>query len=584
MIKVMSFRLLNIMRKKELKDRISIAKGEKKADLVFKNGRIINVFSHEIIEASVAVYDGKIVGIGDYEGEEEIDLDGKYLSPGFIDGHVHIESSMVSPKEFAKAVVPRGTTGIIADPHEIANVCGVDGIKYILEDTKDLPLDVRIMLPSCVPATPFENSGAVLKADDLKDLMDEERVLGLGELMNYPGVINQDEDVLDKIIMAEGKKIDGHGPVIAGKDLNAYVCAGVQTEHECSTVEEMIERLRLGMYILIREGSAAKNLSTLLEGINKENIRRCLFCTDDRHPEDILKDGHIDNNIRLAIKEGMDPIDAIQMATINAAECFDLKGKGAIGVGYDADLVVIDNLKDFNVLRVFKDGQMVGKDLKPLFETKASDISKVENTVNIKKVYKSDLDIPIKCDTAKVIKVNPDTLVTKMVERKVDAEEGKFKFSDDDILKVAVVERHNATGNVGVALVENFKLKGGAIGSTIAHDSHNIIVIGDSDEDMLLAIDEIEKIKGGITVVSNGKVLKSLPLEIGGIMSSQPIDRVNEEFKEMLNIVYEVLNVNRELDPFMTLSFIALPVIPEAKVTDLGLFDVRKFDFTDVSL
>lgn len=572
------------MEKEMLKNMIGIAKGDKKAPLVLKNCNIVNVFSHEIVRGDAAIFNGKIAGIGNYDGIEEIDLKGKYLCPGFIDGHVHIESSMVAPSQFASAIVPRGTTAIIADPHEIANVKGLDGIRYIIEDSKNIPLDVFIVLPSCVPATPFENSGAVLKAEDLKELITHERVLGLGELMNFPGVINCDEDVLDKVVMAGDKKIDGHGPSISGKELNAYVAAGVSTEHECSNVEEMMNRLRLGMYILVREGSAAKNLLKLIKGINKENIRRCLFCTDDKHPEDILKDGHIDYNIRLAIKEGMDPIDAIGMGTLNAAECYGLKGKGAIAPGYDADLVVVDNLEDFNVLEVFKGGKLVGKNNLPMFEIAPSNTEKVENSVLVKEIKSDDLEIKLKSNRVNVIKLNPHSLYTQKVEREVLVEDGKFKFSDDDILKVAVIERHKGTGNIGLGLVECFGLKNGAIASTIAHDSHNIIVIGDNDEDMVLAVNEIVRIGGGITIVSKGEVLKSLPLEIGGLMSKKPLEEVNKILKEMLQIAYDKLNVNKEIEPFMTLSFIALPVIPEIKMTDLGLFDVMNFKFIDLSI
>lgn len=572
------------MKKEDLKKMLSISRGDEKAPLVLKNASIVNVFSHEIIKSDVAIYGDKIVGIGEYEGIEEIDLEEKILAPGFVDSHVHIESSMTTPSQFAKVIVPRGTTTIIADPHEIANVKGNDGINYILEDSENIPLDVYLMLPSCVPSTPFENSGAILKAEDLKEFINHKRVLGLGELMNYPGVINGDEEILDKILLAENKIIDGHGPLIEDKDLNTYVLAGVKTEHEASTVEEFKKRISLGVYILIREGSAARNLATLIKGVTKDNIRRCLFCTDDKHPEDILKDGHIDHNIRLAIKEGIDPIDAIKMATLNACECYGLKRKGAIAPGYYADLVVIDNLQDFNILKVFKDGQLVGENLEPIFETTEVDTSKVENTVNIKKVKKEDLDINLKSNKARIIKLEPHSLVTKMVERNVIVENGKFQYCDEDILKVAVIERHRATGNIGLGLVEGFKLKGGAIGSTIAHDSHNIIVIGDSDKDILMAIEELEKIGGGLTVVSKGKVLESLPLEIGGIMSQESIGKVTNKLKEMLEISYGKLNVNKDLDPFMTLSFIALPVIPDIKVTDLGLFDVKNFKFVDISI
>ena len=572
------------MKLEELKNKIIIAKGDKKAQLVLKNCKIINVFTNEIIEGDVAIEGDTIVGIGQYDGIEEIDIQGKYLSPGFIDGHVHIESSMVTPSQFAKAIVPRGTTTIIADPHEIANVKGIDGIKYVLEDSENLPLDVFVMLPSCVPATPFENSGAKLVAEDLKELIQEKRVLGLGELMNYPGVINTDENVLQKIIMAEGKKIDGHGPIIADKELNAYIVAGISTEHECSTVEEMLNRLRLGMYVLIREGSAAKNLKELIKAVSKDNLRRCLFCTDDKHPEEILKDGHIDYNIRLAIELGIDPIDAIKMATLNSAECYGLKGKGAIAPGYTADLVIIDNLKDFNILSVFKNGKVVGKNTKPQFEVVPSTIKNVSNSINIKKVKLEDFEIQLKSNNVNVIGIEPHSLVTKKLERNVMVKDGIFTFKNNGILKVAVIERHNNTGNIGLGLVEGFGLENGAIASTIAHDSHNIIVIGDNDEDMLECVDEIERIGGGITAVSNGKVLDSLPLNIAGLMSSEPLEIVNEKYKNMLKIAYEMLKVNSEIEPFMTLSFIALPVIPELKITDLGLFNVNEFQFNNISI
>lgn len=566
-----------------LKETINIAKGEKKAELVLKNANIVNVFTNEIIKGDVAIYKGKIVGVGKYEGDKEIDLTGKYLSPGFIDGHVHIESSMVSPSQFAKAILPRGTTTIIADPHEIANVKGIEGIRYILDASENLPLDVYVMLPSCVPATPFENAGAVLDAEDLKELIDEERVLGLGEMMNYPGVINGDKDVLEKIVMAKEKIIDGHGPLINDKDLNAYIGAGVSTEHECTTTDEMMERLRLGMYVLIREGSAARNLKTIIGEVNKDNLRRCVFCTDDKHPGDILTDGSIDHNIRLAIESGLDPIDSIKMATLNAAECYGLKGKGAIAPNYYADLVVIDNLEDFNVLKVFKEGKLIAEDLQSLFNEAKADNSKMINTVNVKKVIEEDLTIYLKGNKANIIKLLPHSLVTEKVEREVAVKDRKFKPSHD-ILKVAVVERHKRTGNIGLALVEGFGLKNGAIASTVAHDSHNIIIIGDNDKDMILAIEELERAEGGITMVSEGKVVDTLPLTIGGLMSEESLNKVNEKLNQMLKIAYEKLGVNKEHDPFMTLSFIALPVIPDIKVTDLGLFDVGEFKFIELSI
>lgn len=573
--------------KSKIKQKIDLAYGRIKPDLVLKNARIVNVFSHEIVDGDIAIHQGKIVGIGNYVGELEMDLEGKFVAPGLIDGHVHIESSMVSPPQFARAVVPRGTTTIIADPHEIANVKGIDGIKYMLEASEGLPLNAYFMLPSCVPSTSFENSGAQLLAEDLRELIGYERILGLGELMNYPGVISGDEEIVDKIRLAKehDKLIDGHGPEIKDKELNAYVAAGVLTEHECSTVEEMTNRLRLGMYILIRQGSAARNLKELVRGLKRENMRRCLFCTDDKHPEDILLTGHIDNNVRLAIKNGVDPISAIQMATINAAECYRLRNVGAIAPGYNADLVIIDNLKDFNVLQVYKDGKLVAENKEPLFDVKDVDNSNVTDTVSIKPVSKADLRIKIDKDIANVIRLLPHSLVTQRVVRKVEVENGEFKNNKNlDILKLAVIERHNATGNVGLGLVEDFRLKNGAIALTIAHDSHNLITIGDNDEDMLLAINEVAKVGGGITIASKGKVIKTLELPIAGIISDESMEKVNEKLAEMLKIAYEQLGINKDIDPFMTLSFLALPVIPEIKVTDIGLFDVSKFDFIDLSI
>ena len=559
------------------------ARGDEKSELVLKNAKIINVFTNEIIEGDLAIDKGYIVGIGQYEGQKEIDLNGKYLSPGFIDGHVHIESSMSSPSQFARAIVPRGVTSIIADPHEIANVKGIEGIKYIIDESKTVPLDVYIMLPSCVPATNFENAGAILEAEDLKELMGEETVLGLGEMMNYPGVISGDEKVVEKLALFKDKVIDGHGPAIDGKDLNAYVAAGIATEHECSTLEEVINRVRLGMYILLREGSAAKDLRNIIKAVNKDNLRRFLFCTDDKHPEDLINEGTIDFNIKLAIKEGIDPIDAIKMATLNAAECYGLKGKGAIAPGYIADLVVIDNLEDFNILKVFKNGKLVAENNMALFDPSIHLPRHMIDTVKIKDVTIEDLQIPMKSNKANIIGVIENSLVTEKLVEEVKTVNGYFEYSHNDILKLVVIERHFATGNIGVGLIKNFKLKNGAIGSTVGHDSHNMIVVGDNDEDILLAIKELEKIGGGLTIISKGRVLKSLPLEIGGIMTSRPIEETNRILKEMIATSHNELKVNENIDPFMTLAFMALPVIPKLKLTDMGLFDVEKFDFIDIS-
>ena len=572
----------------KIKHLIDVASKRKKAELLLKNCRIISVFSNEIIEGNLAIDSGKIIGIGDYEGLNEIDLNGKYLSPGLIDSHVHIESSMISPGQFARAVVPKGTTSVIADPHEIANVCGLEGIKFMIKSSEDLPLNVYYMLPSCVPATPFENSGAILEAGELKELIGNPMVLGLGEMMNYPGVIQGDSKIVDKLKLAQdnNKIVDGHSPNIGGEELNAYIIGGIKTDHECSTVDEMQDRLRKGMYISIREGSAAKNLEALIEGITPENERRCLFCTDDRNPEDIIETGHIDNNVRTAIKNGINPITAIKMATINVCECYGIKNLGAIAPGYDADLIIVNNLEDFNVLEVIKNGKFVAKDGEPLFDVKKEDITKVSGTVNFKKIYEKDLKIKLTSNHANVMRLLPHSLLTEKVIREVEIDsKGCFKFnSDKDLLKLAVIERHHATGNIGFSLVENFNLKGGAIASTVSNDSHNILVIGDSDHDMHVAVKEIEKIQGGLVIVSKGKVLKKLELPIAGLMSDKPIEAVKEILGEMLKIAYDRLGVNRDLDPFMTLAFLALPVIPEIKVTDKGLFDVVKFDFMEIEV
>jgi len=572
----------------KIKHLIDVAAKRKKAELLLKNCRIIDVFSTEVIEGNLAIDSGKIIGIGDYQGLKEIDLNGKYLSPGLIDSHVHMESSMISPSQFARAVVPKGTTSVITDPHEIANVCGLEGIEFMIKSTEDLPLNVYFMLPSCVPATPFENSGAILEAGELKELITNPMVLGLGEMMNYPGVIQGDSKIVNKLKLAQdnNKIIDGHSPDISGEELNAYIIGGIKTDHECSTVDEMQDRLRKGMYISIREGSAAKNLETLIKGITPENERRCLFCTDDRHPEDIIETGHVDNNVRTAIKNGIDPITAIKMATINVCECYGIKNLGAIAPGYDADLIIVDSLEDFNILEVIKNGKFVAKDDQPLFQVKKEDITEVSGTINFKKIHEKDLKIKLTSNRVNVMKLLPHSLLTEKVIREVETDNrGYFKFNKDkDLLKLAVIERHNATGNIGFSLVENFNLKGGAIASTVSNDSHNILVIGDNDHDMYLAIEEIKKIQGGVVIVSNGKILKKLKLPIAGLMSDEPIEIVKDILEEMLKIAYDKLGVNRDLDPFMTLAFLALPVIPEIKVTDKGLFDVVNFKFIDISV
>jgi len=580
------------MNKKKDKDillrKIDVASGRKRCDVVFRNAKIVDVLSHEIIFGSVGVDNGRVVGIGLYEGEVEIDVKKKYLIPGLIDSHVHIESSLAPPDAFARAVIPRGTTTVIADPHEIANVKGVEGIEFMLRSAELVPMNIFFMIPSCVPSTSFEHSGAVLDASVIDSLMDNNKVLGLGELMDYPSVITADSSILDKILTASsrGKLIDGHGPMLEGKALNAYAAAGVRTDHESSTVDEMKERLRAGMYVLMREGSAAHDLSALLSGVTEGNSGRCMFCTDDRQPEDILKSGHIDNHLRMAVERGVDPITAVQMATINSAQCFRLYDIGAVAVGYQANFAIVDNLKDFKVSEVYYKGTLVAKDGKVVFPAVKEDISPVSGMLNVKPFDIASLKLKLSSDIARIMSLKAHSLVTEKVQRKIFRDKDNYfeYHSDLDIIKLAVIERHNATGNIGLGLVENFKLKNGAIATTIAHDSHNMIVIGDNDSDMYKCINELIKTGGGITMCSAGKILDTLALPIAGLMSDKPIPEINEKLIKMNKTAYQVLKVNKNLDPFMTLAFLALPVIPEIKLTDMGLFDVTKFEFTDISV
>ncbi len=567
----------------QLKLRIDMAAGRELPELVLKNGRIVNVFSEEIINGDVAIHNGVIIGIGHYKGVKEIDLEGAFVAPGLIDGHVHIESAMVTPGQFAKAIMPHGTTTIIADPHEIANVCGLAGVQYMLDQSAHIPLEVFLMMPSCVPATPFENAGAVLMAPDMVDMLQNPRVLGLGELMDYPGVVGARKDILEKIAVGAGKLIDGHGPALSGKSLNAYVSAGIHTEHECSTEEEMLERLRLGMYIQIREGSAARNLEALIKRVTPQNLRRVLFCTDDRHPGDILREGHIDNNVRTAIRKGMPAVSAIRIATLNAAECYRLYDQGAIAPGYQADLIVFDSLESFTINQVFKKGRLVAEKGKALFDVVELNGDQVRNTVNLHAIKPEQLELKLEGDIANVIRLLSHSLVTERVVRKVEVEDGRFVHNEKlDILKLVVIERHKATGNIGLGLIENFRLRKGALASTVAHDSHNLIVTGTNDADMLVAIAEIQRIGGGLVIACDGVVVKSLPLPIAGLMSDQPLKELDCELNELLETAYG-MGVNPAMDPFMTLAFLALPVIPDIKLTDMGLFDVTRFDFLGIN-
>ena len=562
--------------------RINVALGKQEADLVIKNGNIINVFTKEIIKADIAVYQGLIVGVGSYSGKNEIDATGKYISPGLIDSHVHMESSMVTPAEFAKAILPHGTTTIIADPHEIANVCGINGIMFMLNNTRELPLNAYVMIPSCVPATPFENNGAHLNPEFMEPLKTFDRILGLGEVMDYNAILNGDENMLRKIDLFDYTIIDGHSPFLTGKELNAYRTSGISTDHECSTVEEALERLRLGMYVQIREGSAAKNLETLVTGLMEKGIGfdRCVFCTDDKHLEDIRRDGHISYNIKKAISCGLDPIEAVCMATRNAAQCYKLKRLGAVAPGYSADLIILNDLNSFEIDQVFYRGKQVAAPKLTVNIPNIIEDKNVFNTVRTRALKKQDLDIGLSGEEAAVIRVLPHELITRKERAKVPVKDGFFA-ADGRYSKLAVIERHKAMNHIGLGIVSGFNIKNGAIASTVAHDSHNLIVIGDNDEDMLLAVKEIKRVNGGYTVVSEGKVVDTLELPIAGLMSDRPAEYVEEKLKVMLEKAYG-LGVNSGIDPFVTLSFLALPVIPELRVTDLGLFDVSEFKFIEI--
>lgn len=571
--------------KEELKLRqklVKMARGKKKAELVLKNCSIVNVFTGMIDKGDIAISDGIILGIGDYEGDKEVDYSGHHVVPGLIDGHVHIESSLMTPPGFAKAVIPNGTTTVVADPHEIANVCGLDGISYMLKASMECPLDVYVMLPSCVPSTDFENAGAILDAKDLKTLIEEEKVLGLGEMMNYPGVFLGNDSVHEKLLTFNGRTIDGHAPGVSGKDLNSYILSGVETDHECVDHKELEEKVSKGMYIHLREGSATRNVAELCRGITANNSRRLMFCTDDKHPTDIVNEGHINYNIRLAIDNGISPVTAIQMATINSAQCYGLKHKGAIAPGYIADLVVLDDLGIFSVRDVYKGGVLVSENGKATFEQAKYEDESVLDTIHLKDKQEINLEMPLNSEYVKVISLKEHSIITKKVIRKVDVINGYFSNNPKvDILKLAVIERHKQTGNIGLGLVEGFGLTGGAIGLTIAHDSHNMIVIGANDRDMQLCVDHLVELSGGICIVNNGEVTLSLQLEVGGIMTDAPLDEVTKKLSE-LEVIARDMGVPYGVDPFMTLAFLALPVIPELKVTDIGLFDANEFKFVEV--
>ncbi len=566
-----------------LKDKIRVASGGGMADLLIKNGRVVDVFSGQIEKKDVAIFGGVIVGFGDYQAKKIVDVKGDFLCPGLIDGHVHVESSMVTLPEFARTVLPNGTTSVVIDPHEIANVHGREGIRFMAESARGIPLNVFIMLPSCVPATNMETSGATLRASALRPFFKEPWAIGLAEMMNFPGVIFRDPEVLKKIEMAKGRPIDGHAPMLSGKGLYAYLTAGIRSDHECTALKEAKEKLKNGMWIMIREGTTARNLKDLLPSVAEKNSRRIFFVTDDRHPKELLEEGHIDSIIRQAIQWGADPILAIQMATLNTAEYFRLDGLGAIAPGFRADLVTFDHLGQFRIGKVFKDGVLVAENGKVLVTSASKSKGlkvglRVRGSVRVRPLKEDAFLLRSNQPLAKVIQLIPNQIVTRKVVKKIILKEGvAYPDIKEDILKIAVVERHKATGNIGIGFVNGFGLKKGAIGSSVAHDSHNLIIVGTNDHDILKAVNVIRAMRGGLAVVSDGKVLSSLPLPIAGLMSESEVPQVYLQL-EALHRAVRKLGCNIS-DPFMALSFLSLPVIPELKITDKGLVDVNQFKF-----
>lgn len=574
------------MTKEGLKNLIDVAAGRVSADTLIKNCKIVDVFSGEITEGNIALTDGMIAGIGDYEAKNVVDAEGAYAVPGFIDSHIHIESSYLSPEELGKLLVPHGGTTIIADPHEIVNVCGFKGLRYMIDAAKNTKLDIKYMIPSCVPATAFEHSGAIIDAEKMREFIDCEEILGIGEFMDFPGVIGASDGVLDKLMLSKetGKPVDGHAPGLAGKELNAYASTGIVADHECSSIEDMQNKISCGMYVMLREGSACKDLKRLIKGITPYNARRCIFCSDDRQSKTILKEGHIDNHLRICVEEGLDAVEAIRMATINACECFGIKDRGAIAPGYRADIVLLDNLKNFKVDKVWINGEICADKGENLSELKKHPIEEVKGSVHLADFSKEKLKMKLRNNKVNVIEIIPGGVVTKKAKAVVDIDaEGDFiRNPDVDIVKMSVAERHHALGNVANGLLSGYGIKHGAIAVTVAHDSHNIIAVGASNDDMEFAIKTLANQDGGIVLVKDGKLIESMPMPIAGLMSDQSGEWVEEKLSVIQKMAHEELGVNESVEPVMTLTFMSLAVIPEIKLTDMGLFDVTKFEFIDL--
>lgn len=577
------------MEKQKLIKLIDVAAGRKKADLVLKNAKIVDVFQAKILIGDIAISDGYIAGIGgSYQGVEERNYTGKYVAPSFIEAHIHIESSYVSPEEFSRVFIPRGTTTILADPHEIVNVAGLKGLDYMVNAAKNAKMDIRYMMPPCVPATNFETSGADLYADDMEDALKTGEVDGLAELMNFPGVINADDKMIDEILMAKkyGARIDGHAPQVVEKDLNAYIAAGPANDHECSTLEEAEERLARGMYLLLREGSVTQDLRKLLPIVNTANSRRCLLSGDDVQAKTAINKGHLDNSIRICIDEGLNPITAIQMATLNPAEYCGLNDRGAIAPGRRADMVVFESLEDFAVEETYILGEKLSQGNKYLGEVNYYPIDSVESSMHVKDFTRKKLQLHLNSDKVRAIGVVPGEVLTTEEHVTVRRDgDGNFVYNDqEDVTKIVVVERHHNTGNVNVNLLSGYGIKAGAIAISIGHDSHNIIATGTNDDDIFMAVNELIKQEGGAVVVKDEKVISRMELKIAGLMCNLPAEKMIAQQDALDETVHEELGVPDNVNPVMTLSFMPLAVIPKLKITDKGLVDVEKNAFVSNEL
>ena len=579
-----------LMDKKKLQKLIAASARRESADLCITNAHILDVFNKEWFEADLLISEGHIAGFapaGGGKAKKTVDGGGRFLIPGLIDSHVHIESSHTTPEEFSNLVVPHGTTTVIADPHEICNVAGLDGLRYMLEASKESALQAFFVVPSCVPSVSFEHAGAVITTEDIASVMDHERVVGLGEMMDYPGVVAGKDLVIDKIMVAkEAKKIiDGHSPAVYDSDLDAYAASGIKTDHECETPAELRDRIRRGMYVHLREGSACNNVLPLLGGVDSKNSRRCCFCTDDRQPVSIIEEGHINNNIRIAVREGLDPIEAICMATINSSECYGLNDRGAIVPGRRADFCLAEDLVGFRMHQVYTGGVLVAQEGTMLKPSKAKKDSRVSAKMNIKDFSARRLALELKHNRVRVIDIVPGGVVTNPGEAFVKVEKGLWVHDpDQDVIKLAVIERHKGLGTVGLGLIRGFGLQSGAIASTVGHDSHNLVVAGDNDADMAKAVEHLIEAGGGMTVVQNGKILSTLEMPVAGLISYEKGEEVGKKLQHLHDMATEKLSVNPGIDAFTTLSFMALPVIPTYKLTDMGLFDVRTFSFVDLEL